>query len=134
MRSRAVSHRVRAGLVATGLLLHAILATGALGTLPPQARVALAFLVLLGRLYQLQILRGEEYKEKAEDNFVKEIRQPADPAASNGTLLSRFSFAIDVNEWGFRDLRAEAIERVRRSPAIGEIMRSPVWDAVLEGS
>jgi penicillin-binding protein 2 len=45
----------------------------------------LSFLVLLGRLYQLQILRGDEYKEKADDNFVKEIRQPAD----RGQVLDR---------------------------------------------
>src|SRR5215208_6975451 len=37
-----------------------------------------SFLVLVSRLYQLQILRGDEYKEKADDNFVKELRQPAD--------------------------------------------------------
>jgi penicillin-binding protein 2 len=47
--------------------------------------VALAFLVLIGRLYQLQILRGDEFKEKAEENFVKEIRQPAD----RGQMLDR---------------------------------------------
>jgi penicillin-binding protein 2 len=47
--------------------------------------VVLAFLVLLGRLYQLQILRGEEYKGKADENFVKEIRQPAD----RGLVLDR---------------------------------------------
>ena len=47
--------------------------------------VAFAFLVLLGRLYQLQILQGDEYKEKADENFVKEIRQPAD----RGQILDR---------------------------------------------
>ncbi len=47
--------------------------------------VILSFLVLLGRLYQLQILRGDEYKEKADDNFLKELRQPAD----RGQLLDR---------------------------------------------
>ena len=47
--------------------------------------VIFTFLVLLGRLYQLQILRGDEYKEKADDNFVKEIRQPAD----RGHVLDR---------------------------------------------
>jgi len=47
--------------------------------------VILSFLVLLGRLYQLQILRGDEYKEKADDNFVKELRQPAD----RGQILDR---------------------------------------------
>ncbi len=47
--------------------------------------VALAFLVLLGRLYHLQILRGDEYKGRAEENFVKEIRIPAD----RGQILDR---------------------------------------------
>ncbi len=47
--------------------------------------VVFAFVVLLGRLYQLQILRGDEYKEKADENFVKEIRQPAD----RGLILDR---------------------------------------------
>jgi penicillin-binding protein 2 len=46
---------------------------------------AVAFLVLIGRLYQLQIVRGDEYKEKADDNFVKELRQPAD----RGLVLDR---------------------------------------------
>jgi penicillin-binding protein 2 len=47
--------------------------------------IVLAFVVLLGRLYQLQILRGDEYKGKADENFVKEIRQPAD----RGQILDR---------------------------------------------
>src|SRR5512140_3388858 len=47
--------------------------------------IAVAFVVLVGRLYQLQILRGDEYKEKADDNFVKELRQPAD----RGLILDR---------------------------------------------
>src|SRR5689334_3969709 len=42
------------------------------------AVASLAFLVLAGRLYQLQILRGDEYKERADENFVKELRVPAD--------------------------------------------------------
>jgi penicillin-binding protein 2 len=40
--------------------------------------VGVAFVLLLGRLFQLQILRGDEYKGKADENFVKEIRRPAD--------------------------------------------------------
>jgi penicillin-binding protein 2 len=39
---------------------------------------SLAFLSILVRLYQLQILRGDEYKGKADENFVKELRVPAD--------------------------------------------------------
>jgi len=47
--------------------------------------VVFAFVVLLGRLYQLQILRGDEYKGKADENFVKELRRPAD----RGLFLDR---------------------------------------------
>ncbi|ACL64798.1 penicillin-binding protein 2 [Anaeromyxobacter dehalogenans 2CP-1] len=47
--------------------------------------VVLVFLTLLGRLYQLQILRGDEYKERADENFVKELRIPAD----RGLMLDR---------------------------------------------
>ena len=47
--------------------------------------VVLAFLILVGRLYQLQVLRGDEFKEKADENFVKELRQPAD----RGQVLDR---------------------------------------------
>jgi hypothetical protein len=46
----------------------------------------------------------------------------------HGTLLSRFSYAIDVNEWGFRDLRSDAIRGAREIPLIREIAASPVWD------
>src|SRR5512138_51944 len=47
--------------------------------------VVVSFVVLVARLYQLQILRGDEYKETADDNFVKELRQPAD----RGLVLDR---------------------------------------------
>jgi penicillin-binding protein 2 len=47
--------------------------------------VVLAFLLLLGRVFQLQIIRGDEYKERADENFVKEIRVPAD----RGLILDR---------------------------------------------
>ena len=47
--------------------------------------VTVAFLVILSRLYHLQVLRGEEYRGKAEENFVKELRVPAD----RGLVLDR---------------------------------------------
>src|ERR687888_1380484 len=47
--------------------------------------VSLAFLALAVRLYTLQILRGDEYKERADENFVKELRVPAD----RGFMLDR---------------------------------------------
>jgi penicillin-binding protein 2 len=39
--------------------------------------VIVAFLVLVGRLWQLQVIRGEEYYKKTTDNFVHEHRLPA---------------------------------------------------------
>jgi penicillin-binding protein 2 len=39
--------------------------------------MAVLLLALVGRLYVLQISRGEDYKEKSIDNFVKETRLPS---------------------------------------------------------
>jgi len=50
---------------------------GALGTL--------CFLVLAGRLYHLQVTLGREYHERSVNNFVKELKIPAD----RGHLLDR---------------------------------------------
>jgi hypothetical protein len=47
---------------------------------------------------------------------------------TNGTMISRFSFAIDVNEWGFRDTREESIARMQRHPEILKLAESDVWD------
>ncbi len=49
------------------------------------AVIGLAFLALLGRLYLLQIVRGDELKGKADENYVKELRVPAD----RGQILDR---------------------------------------------
>ena len=50
--------------------------------------------------------------------------------ATRGTLISRFSFAIDVNEWGFRDLRDAAIREMKASDEIRAIEAADVWDMV----
>jgi hypothetical protein len=47
---------------------------------------------------------------------------------TRGTLISRFSFSIDVNEWRLRDLRDEAIRATEALPIIREIATSGVWD------
>ena len=65
------------------------------------------------RLYQL-----------AED----EIETVGDPEVCQGTLISRFSYNIDVNEGGFRDLRKEATVLTRQLPIIAEITQSELWD------
>lgn len=45
-----------------------------------------------------------------------------------GTLISRFSFTVDVDDWGFRDRRSETVEEARGAPAIRRIVASDVWD------
>ena len=55
-------------------------------------------------------------------------REPTGELITRGTLVSRFSFAIDVNEWGLRDLRDESIRVAEKLPVIQEIARSDVWD------
>jgi len=57
-----------------------------------------------------------------------ELDEDGDPSICQGTLISRFSFAIDVNEWGMRDLRKEAIVAARQLPIVQEIISSDVWD------
>ncbi|HEX8954206.1 MAG TPA: penicillin-binding protein 2 [Polyangia bacterium] len=42
-----------------------------------QVAVAGCFLVLVGRLYQLQVMSGDYYMRKSADNFVKELELPA---------------------------------------------------------
>ena len=47
---------------------------------------------------------------------------------TRGTLISRFSFAIDVREWGFSDPRGEMVRKARNHPVIRGIAGSDVWD------
>jgi hypothetical protein len=47
---------------------------------------------------------------------------------TRGTLISRFSFAIDVREWGLRDLREESVRAAEELPIVREIAESDVWD------
>lgn len=53
---------------------------------------------------------------------------PADPDVCQGTLISRFSFNIDVNEWGFHDPRQVAIDATGELPIIQQIRESDVWE------
>jgi hypothetical protein len=46
---------------------------------------------------------------------------------TRGTLISRFSFNIDVSEWEFRDLREESVRRRETNPAVRAIVESDVW-------
>jgi hypothetical protein len=67
-------------------------------------------------------------RDELSQRSLAESSEPADPGVCQGTLISRFSFSIDVNEWGLRDLRKEAIIATRALPIIQEIVASDVWD------
>ncbi len=47
---------------------------------------------------------------------------------TRGPLISQFSFAIDVREWGFADARTETVREARTSPEIRAIAEADVWD------
>jgi hypothetical protein len=49
-------------------------------------------------------------------------------SVTRGTLVSRFSFSIDVNEWAMRDARLAQVERAEAEPILREIARADVWD------
>lgn len=54
-------------------------------------------------------------------------RDDADEALTNGPLISRFSFAIDVQEWGFHDTRNDRIRRAMNSEPVRQIVNDPIW-------
>ena len=74
----------------------------------------------------VDVMRWMFARARPEENILfgghaaDEARQgPAEGEAhetTRGTLISRFSFAIDVNEWGFHDLRQEKIREMQRHP------------------
>jgi hypothetical protein len=65
---------------------------------------------------------------RAEESAREHSAEGADHDLTRGTLISRFSFAIDVNEWGFHDMRDEKIRAMQRHPTIVALAGSDVWD------
>ena len=54
-------------------------------------------------------------------------RDEQDLDLTRGPLISRFSFTIDVREWGFSDPRAEMVREARNRPEIRAIADADVW-------
>jgi penicillin-binding protein 2 len=78
--------------------------------------VAVAFLLLLGRLFQLQIVSGEQYYRRSTDNFVKELERPAVRGQirdRNGRILAenRPSYGVYITP---RYLTEEALQKLRK--------------------
>ena len=47
---------------------------------------------------------------------------------TRGPMISRFSFTIDVREWGFADPRSEQVNKTRLTPEVRAIANADVWD------
>jgi hypothetical protein len=47
---------------------------------------------------------------------------------TRGPLISRFSFMIDVREWGFADPRTDLVREARTLPEIRAIAEADIWD------
>ena len=68
----------------------------------------------------------ERLVEQARADIGRDDEEMAD--VTRGTLISRFSFTIDVREWGFADPRGDLIRVARSQPVIRAIGESDVWD------
>lgn len=67
--------------------------------------------------------------ERLIDRAREEIGNEAEDAdLTRGPLISRFSFTIDVREWGFTDPVAELVRAARNKPEVRAIVDADVWD------
>jgi hypothetical protein len=77
---------------------------------------------------QIPVRVVKELLERAERDAMVASAADREHDTTRGTLISRFSFAIDVNEWGFRDLREEYIRQMENHPDVLAIEASTVFD------
>ena len=91
-------------------------------TLGVSGGMSLVFAVLAGRLYQLQIRDGDEYRTAAEDNRVSE--RPIAPP--RGRILDRFGAEMATNRRNYRVMivAEQATQGVREAlDAIGKVIQ-----------
>jgi hypothetical protein len=55
-------------------------------------------------------------------------RERGGDPATRGPMISRFSFAIDVNEWGMLDLREQSIRIMEQLPVVRRIAAADIWE------
>ncbi len=71
---------------------------------------------------------GWVYEDLLRRADAERVRPRSDEKVTRGPLVSRFSFAIDVNEWGYRDLREPMVDEAEHRGAIVALAASDVWD------
>jgi len=67
----------------------------------------------------------EHLLERAREEFG---RAEEEVDFTRGPMISRFSFTIDVREWGFSDPRSEQVRETRLKPEVRAIAEADVWD------
>jgi hypothetical protein len=77
---------------------------------------------------QIPVRVVRELLERAERDAMVPAAGEREHDTTRGTLISRFSFAIDVNEWGFRDLREEYVRQMENHPDVLAIEASTAFD------
>jgi hypothetical protein len=68
------------------------------------------------------------YDQLIEKARAEMSRDSEDVDFTRGPLISRFSFTIDIREWGFADPRGELIRAMRNRPEVRAIAEADVWD------
>jgi hypothetical protein len=66
----------------------------------------------------------ERLLERARQEFE---REDENVDLTRGPVISRFSFTIDVREWGFSDPRSEMVREARNKPEVRAIVEADVW-------
>jgi hypothetical protein len=68
-------------------------------------------------------------RERLLEQAHSEIDRSEDTSdVTRGPLISRFSFMIDVREWGFTNPRDALVRTARQSPEIQALIAADVWD------
>jgi hypothetical protein len=65
--------------------------------------------------------------ERLLENARQEFAREDDVDFTRGPMISRFSFMIDVREWGFSDPRSELVREARNRPDVRAIAAADVW-------
>src|SRR5262249_25408404 len=98
------------------------------------AAVGVVFLVLFGRLWQLQISQGDVYLQKSQDNFVKDVEIPA----LRGRIKDRRGRVLVDNRPAYnvyitpRFLTAEAMKKLQKILNLDDAAADALWNKVAQ--
>jgi penicillin-binding protein 2 len=94
--------------------------------------VAVVFLVLFGRLWQLQISQGDVYLQKSQDNFVKDVEIPA----LRGRIKDRKGRVLVDNRPAYnvyitpRFFTGESMKKLQKMLSLDDTAADALWNKV----